>query len=46
MTEKVYHIGLPKKVLDNIGVKPGDSFIVKRTIEDEYIFEEQDNPEA
>ena len=45
MTE-AYHIGLPKKVLDNIGVKPGDKFIVKRTIEDVYILEEQDEPEG
>lgn len=45
MTEKVYHIGLPKQVLDNIGVKPGHKITVKRTIEDVYILEEQNDPD-
>jgi hypothetical protein len=41
---KTFHIGLPGKILTAMGIKPGEPIKVKRTIEDIYIFEEQEDP--
>jgi len=38
-------IGLPKKILDQFGIKSGEEVTVKRTVEDTYTFEIQDDPE-
>ncbi len=43
MTE-TFTIGLPKEILAQLGIKPGDKYMVNHTEKHIYIFEEQNDP--